>query len=226
MKPRLRQHARAIALAASILLLLAAVTVYAFVRPSSHASSGSARVEPEYIQTALRELSIPFQVLPPGSNVRSEGEFVLEPTNPVSVCADSDRPTFAWTDPSSGSSYRVTIYSGEREIVESDPIHEKLWTPPIDLPEDQELNWFVEDLNQANRVSLQARFRILSATQQSQLRHDLEQTAGRPLSHAIVLGAYGLIDRALTELDQCKDPRGSVFAAGLRDRRRLSNNQE
>jgi hypothetical protein len=220
-KPR-----RAIALAASMLILLAAVSVYAVVGPYFRPWSGSGRVEPDYIQTALRELSIPFQIATPSAdNSEPTQDSEVKLASPVATCLASSRPSFEWRDDRSGSSYKVSIYSGPHELVESDPVSDKHWTPPIDLPEDQELIWYVHDVDRTYRVSPQARFRILSSTQQRRLQNDLEATAGRSLSHAIVLAAYGLTDQALTEFARSKDPRARIFESSILEKRNSSRMQ-
>ncbi len=161
----------------------------------------------------------------PGDNtLRGEDGETFTDVTPDGAVIEDPRPTFRWSD-SPGAVYSVSLFTGDREVTRSAPLHRNVWTPDRDLERGLTYRWQVE-AHRGNKMWILPRtpqpaptFRLLDEAAQ----RDLDAARHRDPSDHLLLGAlaahYGLRDEAIAQLtlhhSSHPDPTASALLASV-----------
>jgi hypothetical protein len=124
---------------------------------------------------------------------------------PVGVVVESERPRFSWT-PTHGATYRVSVFDGDRLVVQSPFLSADTWDSDRDLARGRVYSWQVEVRRGRERTV------IPDPAEGDALFHVLDEGAARDISAArirfaddhllagVLYAHYGLRDRAEEEM--------------------------
>ena len=146
--------------------------------------------------------------------------------NPVGTVVLTDRPKFSWTPLAGASSYVVSIYdAGFKLVATSRPVTSTSWVPEEPLPRDTPLSWQVRAVKDGEETlapappSPEARFTILKAGEEEQLRAATRAASGSHLARGVLYARAGALDEAAEEFRALLDANPQSLTA-----RRLLDN--
>ncbi len=141
---------------------------------------------------------------PLGDLIQGSGFSLTHPVNEASI---SDRPRFSWSVLFGADNYRVNIYDENfGKVAESPEISSTSWTPSQALDPSHTYSWTVtarigkREIREPVPPSPEARFKVLSPSQASQLREAAQKYPNDHLLLAALYAKAGAIDDARREL--------------------------
>ena len=136
----------------------------------------------------------------PGSGV----PFGLQ--GPVGIVVRTETPTFRWHALEGTTQYSVSVFdSGFNKVMTSGPVTKTEWTAPRALPRGAVYAWQVTALVEGKEIQSpvppapEARFRLLSRTQEESVRRAEKLYAGSHLTLGVLYSRAGLLDEAERE---------------------------
>jgi hypothetical protein len=152
-----------------------------------------------------------------------DGETSTEVT-PDGVIIEDPRPTFRWSD-SPGAVYSVSLFTGDREVMRSAPLHRNVWAPDHDLERGLTYRWQVE-AHRGNKMWILPRtpqpapaFRLLDEPAHRDLDTARHRDPGNHLLLGVLAAHYGLRDEAIAQLtlhhSSHPDPAASALLASV-----------
>ena len=162
---------------------------------------------------------------PSGGRVRSSGDVAVQTFDPEGVVVKSDRPRFSWTAVPQAVNYRVVVYRGGRQVMQSAELTGTGYVPERTLDRGVTYQWQVlvtkrEGMMEAfpSPPAAPALFRVLAAAEAA----DLDEARRRFPNDALLAGTLearaGLIDDARRDLGEAaRQHPGDAAIARLRD---------
>ncbi len=126
---------------------------------------------------------------------------------PLASAVRAERPSFTWRPHPQARAYEVSIYDEDlNPRARSGELRATTWTSTVALPRGRAFVWQVAALTPAGRVVAprpplpEARFVILSASDEAALAARLEGARGSHLAAGVLLAEAGVLDEAEREL--------------------------
>ncbi|HSE41007.1 MAG TPA: hypothetical protein VLH08_09610 [Acidobacteriota bacterium] len=181
--------------------------------------AGISTNSPLYIKMAKDALTKQTIETPPllAKLIGKEGALLGEAKNgrpfnliaPVGTVLSEDRPNFQWEPYKDATGYEVHVYDRDfKEVASSELLKGTDWTPSNQLPRGRTFNWIVTAHLQDKQVSSptppapEARFLVLDADQNEQLRQATQDLAKSHLLLGLTYAKYGLLDDSVAEFEQ------------------------
>lgn len=206
------------------------------------ASAPFTPAQQELIAAALRSGKIVLPATLPWST--KTPEVLLGPSTtpdsltlraPVGKVLLTNRPSFRWQALPGASSYRVTLFTANYEIVQQSPaLTATNWTPPQALARDQLYLWQVTALKDGQEIKApvapapEARFKVLAQAKADEINAARRRQPVSKLLLALLYAQAGLLDEAEQELQKLahenpQTPAPQQLLRELRSRRRALN---
>ena len=165
---------------------------------------GEGRVEPA---TSLADLTGKSGVLLGAPGEPALGKLLA----PLGTVVESDRPVFRW-EPVSGATYRVSVYDpGYNLIASSGSLSQVQWQPAKPLGRGTRYSWQLTVRRNGNEMIMpappapEARFRVLSEVEQSELVRSRMQASDSHLVLGVLYARAGLLDQAEQEMQALRE---------------------
>ena len=126
-------------------------------------------------------------------------------TSPYNTIISTDQPTFRWTALNGASSYIVSIYDANLNLIKtSEPLAKTQWLIPSRLNRGVMYTWVVTALKEGKEIlaptlPARAEFKIIEQSEWDKLRGLIENTYSRA-ARGVLYAKAGLLDEAEQEL--------------------------
>ncbi|MBV9923526.1 MAG: zf-HC2 domain-containing protein [Acidobacteria bacterium] len=170
-----------------------------------------------------------------GALMGAGGGESFEVEGPAGVVSRADRPLFRWRPLAGAESYVVKVYDSDFNLVATSPqLSSREWRPPTPLPRGRVYAWQVTAKKGGAEVvapaapAPEARFRILSRSEEATLARAERDAAGSHLALGVLYTRAGLLAEAEAEFKALlrADPRSAAARKLLRDVQRMKSSRQ
>lgn len=142
--------------------------------------------------------------------LRGAASDAASKVSPAGVVLDETRPTFSWSA-HAGATYIVSVFDGERQVVQSEPLSKTHWTPSRPLPRGRTYVWQVQVTRDGAREIVPAppappaTFRIVSHRVHDDLAAARRLHPEDHLLYAVLAARAGLREEAIDALHRASN---------------------
>jgi hypothetical protein len=167
-------------------------------RRSIEQESEASLIATNLVMPKVIEMFDRSRVILRGEDNRDESFSII---SPYATVITDDRPTFRWTALNGVSSYTISVYDADLNLVRSsDPITETQWSMPKPLQRGMIYTWIVTALKDGKEVlapvlPTRAEFKVIEKPELIKLNRSIRHT-GSHVARGILYAKAGLLDKA------------------------------